>query len=176
MKTLEDWEGLLVWVANPAEAQTVEAFGASPVNLPFFDGYPALQKGTVDAGVGLNPTGVWNFQWYDAIRYITIASTFGTSGYIDINLDIWNDMPEDIQNILLEEAQRTENALREFMDQYAQDALAGLEDAGVEIYYLPEDERARWIAASQPVLDAFYEHIGAEDAGKIREAARKANE
>jgi len=176
VKTLEDWNGLLVWVANPAEAQTVEAFGASPVSLPFFDGYPALQKGTVDAGVGLNPTGVWNFKWHDAIQHITVANMFGTSGYFDINLDVWNAMPKDIQDILLEECQRTENELETFFSQYAKDALAGLEEAGVQIYYLPEAERAKWIEASKQVLDAFYEQIGAADAEKIKEAARKANQ
>lgn len=176
VKTLEDWKGLLVWVANPAEAQTIEAFGASPVSLPFFDGYPALQKGTVDAGVGLNPTGVWNFKWYDAVRYITIANTFGTSGYIDINLDTWNSMPKDIQDILLEECQRTENELSTFMSQYAKDSLVNLEKEGVQIYHLPEAERAKWIEASKPVIDGFYEQIGAADAEKIKEASRKANQ
>jgi len=162
-------------VANPAEAQTVEAFGASPVSLPFFDGYPALQKGTVDAGVGLNPTGVWNFKWYDAIRYITVANTFGTSGYYDINLDTWNSMSKDIQDILLDECQRVENELKTFFSQYAKDALAGLEEAGVQVYYLPDAERAKWIETSKPVLDEFYEQIGAADAEKIKEAARKAS-
>jgi len=175
VKTLDDWKGLLVWVANPAEAQTVEAFGASPVSLPFFDGYPALQKGTVDAGVGLNPTGVWNFKWYDAIRYITVANTFGTSGYYDINLDTWNSMSKDIQDILLDECQRVENELKTFFSQYAKDALAGLEEAGVQVYYLPDAERAKWIETSKPVLDEFYEQIGAADAEKIKEAARKAS-
>ena len=176
VKTLEDWKGLLVWVANQAEAQAVEAFGASPVSLPFFDGYPALQKGTVDAGVGLNPTGVWNFKWYDAIRYITVANMFGTSGYYDINLDTWNSMPKDIQDILLEECQRTEDELKTFFSQYTKDALAGLEEAGVQVYYLPDAERAKWIETSKPVLDEFYEQVGAADAEKIKEAARKANQ
>jgi C4-dicarboxylate-binding protein DctP len=175
VKTLADWKGLLVWVANPAEAQTVETFGASPVSLPFFDGYPALQKGTVDAGVGLNPTGVWNFKWYDAIRYITIANTFGTSGYFDINLDTWNSMPKDIQEILLDECQRAENELKTFFSQYAKDAISNLEKEGVQVYHLPEAERAKWIEASKPVLDKFYEQIGAADAQKIKDAASKAN-
>jgi TRAP-type C4-dicarboxylate transport system substrate-binding protein len=176
VKTLEDWKGLLIWVANPAEAQTAEAFGASPVSLPFFDGYPALQKGTVDAGVGLNPTGVWNFKWYDAIRYITIANTFGTSGYFDINLDTWNSMPKDVQNVLLDECQRAENELKTFFSQYAKDAISNLEKEGVQVYRLPEAERAKWIEASKPVLGKFYEQIGAADAQKIKDAASKANQ
>lgn len=175
VKTLEDWEGLLVWVANSAEADTVKALGGGPVSLPFFDGYPAIQKGVVDAGVGVNPTGVWNFQWYEAIRYITVANMFATSGYIYINLDVYNKLPKDIQKILLEECQRTETELNEYLTQYAKDALANLEKEGVQIYYLPEAERARWIEASRSVIENFFAQIGAEDAKKIQDAADEAN-
>lgn len=176
VETLEDWEGLLVWVANTAEADTVEALGASAVPLPFFDGYPAIEKGTVDAGVGVNPTGVWNFQWYEAIHHITVANMFATSGYVYINLDSFNALSDDFQDILLEECQRCENELQEYLTQYAEDALTELENVGVEVYYLPEAERARWIEASQSVIDDFFALIGEADAQKILDAAEEANQ
>lgn len=175
VKTLEDWKGLLVWVANSAEAGTVEAFDAAAVPLPFFEGYPSLEKGVVDAGVGVNPTGVWNFKWYEAIRYITVANMFGTSGYIYINLDSFNAMSEDFQEILLEECQRTENELNDYLADYAANSLVELEKAGVEVYYLPEAERARWSEASRSVIDNFFAQIGPADAQKIRDAAEEAN-
>src|SRR4030042_4107603 len=81
VKTMADWKGLLVWVANSVEAQTVEALNAATVSLPFFEGIPSMQKGVVDSAVGVNPSGIWNFKWYDTIKYITIANMFGTSGY-----------------------------------------------------------------------------------------------
>jgi len=175
VKTMSDWKGLLVWVANPIEANTVKALGASPVNLTFFDGYPALEKGTVDAGVGVNPTGVWNFKWYEAIRNITVSNMFGTSGYIYINLDVYNGMPKEIQNLLLQESKRCEDELTQFLTQYAKDSLTELEKAGVNVYYLPDSERAKWVEASRPVIEKFYAQIGPEDAKKIEEAAREAN-
>jgi TRAP-type C4-dicarboxylate transport system substrate-binding protein len=176
VETQEDWEGLLVWVANAAEADTVEALGASPVPLPFFDGYPAIEKGVVDAGVGVNPTGVWNFHWYEAIRYITVANMFATSGYIYINLDSVNALSDDFQEILLEECQRCENELNDYLADYAANSLVELENAGVEVYYLPAAERARWSEASSSVIDDFYAQIGEEDAQKIRDAAEEANQ
>lgn len=175
VETLEDWSGLLVWVANSAEAETVEALGASPVPLAFFDGYPAIERGVVDAGVGVNPTGVWNFGWYEAIHYITVANMFATSGYIYINLDSFNALSDDFQDILLEECQSCENELQEYLTQYAEDSLTELENAGVEVYYLSAAERARWIEASQSVLDDFFAQIGEEDAQKILDAAEEAN-
>ena len=175
VRTISDWKGLLIWVANPVEANTVQALGASPVNLTFFDGYPALEKGTVDAGVGVNPTGVWNFKWYEAIRNITVSNMFGTSGYVYINLDVFNKMPKDIQELLLSESSRCENELRQFMTQYAKDSLTELEKVGVNVYYLPDSERAKWIDLSRPVVEKFYSQIGPEDAKKIKDAAIKAN-
>jgi len=176
LETLEDWSGLLVWVSNTAEAGTIEALGASPVSLAFFDGYPAIEKGVVDAGVGLNPTGVWNFGWYEAIHHITVANMFPTSGYIYLNIDSFNALSDNFQDILLEECQRTEDELVDFMIDYAANSLVELANAGVEVYYLPAAERARWIEASQPALDDFYAQIGEEDAQKIRDAAEEANQ
>jgi hypothetical protein len=69
-------------------------------------------------------TGVWNFKWFDAIKYITVANTFGTSGYFDIKLS-FNSMPKDIQQILLKSA----NGLKlnsTFMNQFAKDSLTEL--------------------------------------------------
>jgi TRAP-type C4-dicarboxylate transport system substrate-binding protein len=175
VKTLEDWSGLLVWVANSAEADTAEALGASAVPLPFFEGYPALEKGVVDAGIGVNPTGIWNFRWDEAVHHITVANMFGTSGYIYLNLDAFNAMPDDIQDILLEECQQSENELQEYLTDYAANSLVELENVGVEVYYLPAAERARWSEASSSVIDDFYAQIGEADAQKIRDAAEEAN-
>lgn len=175
VRTMSDWKGLLVWVANPVEANSIQALSASPVNLSFFDGYPALEKGTVDAGVGVNPTGVWNFKWYEAIRNITVSNMFGTSGYVYINLDAFNNMPKEIQNLLLAESKRCENELRQYLTQYAKDSLIELEKVGVNVYYLPDSERAKWIDATRPVIDKFYSQIGPEDAKKIEDAAKQAN-
>jgi TRAP-type C4-dicarboxylate transport system substrate-binding protein len=176
IETLEDWEGSLVWVASPTESDTISALGASPVTIPLYDGYPSMEKGVVDSGVALAPLGLAIFGFGEILSHITVAHMFGTSIYYYINLDTFNSMPSDIQTILLEERQRTETEIRELMRQMDNDALANLENAGVEVYYLPETERARWIEASSSVIDDFFEQIGEADAQTIINAAEEANQ
>jgi TRAP-type C4-dicarboxylate transport system substrate-binding protein len=107
IKTLEDWEGLLIQASNPIEAQTVEALGASAVSIPFFDLVPAMEKGVVDGGVGAGPIAIYFLNWYDSFKHVTTESNmFGLYSLVNINLDVFNAMPKDVQEILIEEAWR----------------------------------------------------------------------
>ena len=133
VKTLEDWKGKLVWTGNPTAAATATALGASPVNLEFWDGYPALQKGTVDAGISIIPFGVLSFQWYDAIRNISICNITGSSSNIYISLDVFNKMPEDVQQIFLEEGKKLEEEMHALYTGYETSVLEDLEELGVNI-------------------------------------------
>jgi TRAP-type C4-dicarboxylate transport system substrate-binding protein len=176
IETLDDWEGSLVWVASPTESDTISALGASPVTIPLYDGYPSMETGVVDSGVALAPLGLAIFGFGEIINHVTVARMFATSIYWYINLDTFNSMPSDIQTILLEERQSTETEIRALMKQMDDDALANLESAGVEIYYLPETERANWIEVTSSVIDDFFAQIGEADAQKILDAAEEANQ
>jgi TRAP-type C4-dicarboxylate transport system substrate-binding protein len=176
VKTLEDWKGLLIWVATAAEGETVKTFGASPVSLPFFDGYPALEKGVVDAGVGANPSAIWDLKYYESIRYITIAHMFPTSAYFLMNVKSYKAMPSDVQKVLLEEAKKIQDELRILNKERQSKCLKDLgEVPGMQVYIVPAEERAKWKEKSRPVIEAYYQKIGPEAAKKIQEAAANAN-
>ena len=176
VQTLDDWKGKLIWTANPMAASTASALGGSPVSLEFWDGYPALQKGTVDAGISLLPLGVLIFQWYDAIQNITVANIFGSTSNIYINLDVFNSMPEDIQEIFLDEAKKLELEMQAIHAEYHVKVLEELQDLGVTVYVLPEDERARWIEATESVREEYFNQLDPADAQIIKDCAAQANE
>jgi TRAP-type C4-dicarboxylate transport system substrate-binding protein len=53
------------------------------------------------------------------------------------------------------------------------EAIENLRKKGMEIYYLPKDERLRWMKTCKPVLDVIVEKTG--DRGrKMLEVAEKA--
>ncbi len=176
VKTLDDWKGKLLWTANPMSAATATALEASPVTLEFWDGYPALQKGTVDAGISNIPFGVLSFKWYDAVHHISVANIFGSSSNIYINLDIFNSMPEEIQQIFLDEGQKLETEMQAIYTGYETSVLDDLEELGVEIYRVPADERALWIEATQSVRDDFYSQLDPADAQIIKDCVAEANQ
>ena len=84
-------------------------------------------------------------------------------------------MSGDAQKVLRKESQRCQDELWQYFLQYSKDSITDLEKVGVDIYYLPDSERAKWIEATRPVVEKFYSQIGPEDAKKIEDAAREAN-
>jgi C4-dicarboxylate-binding protein DctP len=176
VEVLDDWKGKLVWTANPLSANTISALGASPVSLEFWDGYPSLQKGTVDAAVNIIPLAVLLFQWYDSIHYITICNLFGSSSNIYINLDIFNEMPEDMQTILLDEAKKLEEEMQAIYAEHQVVVPEELKDFGVTVYQLPDDERARWIEATQSVREDYFSQLDPADVEIIMDCVAQANE
>jgi TRAP-type C4-dicarboxylate transport system substrate-binding protein len=177
IETLEDWEGLLIQTSNPMEAATVEALGASSVGMPFFDLVPSMEKGVVDGGVGAGPIAIYFLNWYDSFKCITTASNmFGLYSVVNINLDVFNAMPSEVQEILLDEGKRWEDEVTQgFLDGYLE-GVAACEENGIEVYYLPEAERDRWAEASRSVVDDYFVSLDPEDAEKIQDAFDEANQ
>jgi TRAP-type C4-dicarboxylate transport system substrate-binding protein len=173
LKTMEDWKGLLVGAINPESAALAESLGASPVVVMWTDAYGALEKGTVDACFN-------GLQWM-IVSQLSDVSSYVTRFYglppfygLTINLDIWNDMPKGMQDILIEEAWKMSEEIteRQLTDELEEkEILSGM---GMEVYDLPKAERERWKAAVAPYVDKKLDDMG-EFGDKIREIAEKAN-
>lgn len=173
--TLEDWEGKVVWVAGPVEAEAITTLGASPMTLDWAEGYPAIEKGVVDGGTyGIGAA--WMLAWEACTDY-TDAGMFMSSGSLVMNLDTFNDMPGDIKDLLLEEFQAHQDKMNEFYaDQGPAEAKAGLTAAGAEVYDLPASERARWIDATKDIRDSYFAKLDPDDAELIQELLEEAHE
>ena len=101
---------------------------------------------------------------------------FPTSVYFLMNLNSYKSLPNDVQKVLLEEAEKIQGELRGFNKERQSACLEDLGKVpGMQIYIVPADERAKWKEKSRSVIEAYYEKIGPEAAKKIQEAADKAN-
>jgi TRAP-type C4-dicarboxylate transport system substrate-binding protein len=159
VRTLEDWDGLLVQSVSPLISDIIEIFGGSPVFIPAVEGYQALEKGVVDAYV--STTTLWlNWKVYEVSSHMTIAYILGSSVMASVNLDVYNSLPEDIQDILMEEGlemgQEVGNGLLK-LEEEAPDQLA---DLGMEIYVLDKAERDRWHDLLRPYNEKIIAGMG----------------
>ena len=146
--TLEDVKGLRIRTPGGMQTRYIESLGAEPVFMPLGDVYLAMETGTVDGLVTCPPL-VLDFKLYEVADYGTIT-TFGcvTEGVI-MNEDSWERTPDDLKPIIEEVCSnpfRTTGGLTE--DVY-KTMMKEIEDAGVELYYLPDDEAQRWYAGFQ---------------------------
>lgn len=92
---------------TPTYFGVIEALGAEPVVLPGSEIYSALQTGIVD-GAGWPAAGMISMKHYEVANY-RLRPTFGAATQpVFINLDLWNGLSAEVQDILLEAGELTE--------------------------------------------------------------------
>jgi len=154
VKTLEDWDGLLVQAISPSTAALIEAMGAAPVTgMPYTESYSLLEKGTVEAVITA-PAAMRIFGLTDVAKNMSLSYAICALHGFSINLDSWDKLPKSIQNIMLEEAQKSSDGIDEWLNGEWENDFGLLADAGVDIYNVPQSEIDRWKAACQPLIDS----------------------
>lgn len=172
--TLEDLKGLIVGCDNPPSAAMMQALGGSGIIVDFTEDYSNLQKGVIDAKTSA-PQYILIAKLYEVAKYYTVFHGLGSLYSINLNLDVYNQMPQRVKDILNEEmralaAKISQNYVNLFYELEPQ-----LTEKGLQYYYLPEAERERWKAVAYPgTLEelAKFGDIGA----KIKQIADEANE
>ncbi|MBF9033442.1 C4-dicarboxylate ABC transporter substrate-binding protein [Rhodobacterales bacterium HKCCE2091] len=165
IRTPEDLQGLSIRVSGSAAAATVEALGATPVQMPAGDIYNSLQTGLID-GVITGASAVADFRLDEVANSYTIGAPLGRiSFYLVMNADRYNGLPEAERAALDGIAGRPlSQSAEEGWNARAEETLQALEAAGDNtVYYLSEDEAAAFGALTLPVTDRIVEELGAAE-------------
>lgn len=107
-----DFRGKIIRSHSGALSDWLIGMGAQDVFLSFAEVYPDLERGRLDCGVTGADAG-FGQRWYEVTDYLTgpLLSFHFTSNVI--NAETWSSIPSDVQQIILEEAARSElEALR----------------------------------------------------------------
>jgi TRAP-type transport system periplasmic protein len=179
IKRPEDMEGLsLRVVGSPIFIDIYRQLGADPVDMNWGDAVTAFQQGIVDGqenpvGV-LVPVQIWQYHKYSTFwNYLVDPLIFYW------NRKEWKTFPAEIKAAIKEaaaEAGRFEIALcRSGLDgeksinilknefNYSKeipDPVKFMEDKGMTVTFLSEDDVAAFEKATKPVLDKWVKHIG----------------
>ena len=174
IKTLDDLKGLLVASVSPGTSNMLKELGASPVTIVYTDIYESLQKHVVDAATQSAHGGVV-FSFPEVCKYYTAMYSMPAPAGYTINLDVWKKMPPHIQQILIEETDKAADWMNNVgITELPDMDLKTFEEKGVNVYYLPEDERARWVDKIKPYMDAQLERFG-ELGAQVRKIADEVN-
>ena len=125
-------------------------------------------------GVITAPAAMRIFALTDVAKYMTAAYMVPAIHGFSINLDKWNELPKKIQDALEEEAQKQSDVIDEWLVGEWEKDFQAIADAGVEIYYVPEAELAKWRQACQPVIDDLMAQYG-DFGDKVMAIADEAN-
>ena len=158
-----DFQNLKTRSYSSALSDWLNYMGADARFIEYAEVYTSLERGIMDAAVtGANP-GFWQ-RWYEVADYMSGPLYNFNSATSAINKKVWENIPADLQQILIEEGAKHElEALRLAAIQniiaLQRNIDAGLEFAG----FGPEMRQASFEAARDSVVPNWLRRIGYPD-------------
>jgi TRAP-type C4-dicarboxylate transport system substrate-binding protein len=154
VRNLEDLKGLELR-ASGGVAQALKALGATPVGMPQSETPEALQKGVVQGAASSLET-LMDFKYAEICKYVTIFNGPVYPFAVVMNMDKWNSLPKDVQNVMegmgVEQAFWTGN----YMDKHVNKSIEwSKKNHNIEITTLTKKELANWNRLLRPLKDKW---------------------
>lgn len=168
IKTLADFRGVPIRT-TPAYLDFVTALGSSPVNMAPGEVYAGLERGVVE-GYGWVSYGIGDFGWDELTKYVIDPGFYQVDPVGMINLDAWNALSADVQDILDQAAVETEAEMGPYFTKIAEEDRAKITAQGIEVVNLSDAEATEYVdLAYKSVWDKVLQE--APDAGaRVKEA------
>ena len=129
-----------------------------PVNVP--EVYTALERGTVD-GLGWPSIGVMDLSWDKFLKHRIDPGFFQTDLSILVNLDAWQALPEEAQQILQQVAIDYERESYEQAQETRSAEDAEMRERGMQVVELAPDAAEAYLAAA---YDEAWSRLESRDA------------
>lgn len=134
---------------SPFYDPMISGLGGAPVRVAGGEVYSALEKGVVD-GACWTALGAIDYKWYEVVKYM-VRPFFGeVVSPILVNLNSWNRLPKDLQDLLTRIAIESEELYRPSMISSVKSEDKELQKRGMELLVLPPKEAEKF-------LNTFYE-------------------
>ena len=160
--SMADFKGIKCRVGESTlMIDTHKALGDNPVPMAFSEIYTALQQGTID-GVDTSVIYVLDGNFQEVAKYCTLTNHTALQMVTFINQDFFNNLPEDLQQIVLDAAAKTTAEQRKIAVEVDEVAMQTMTDAGMQIDEPSAEFTAEMIKATAPVVEGYRSKISAE--------------
>jgi len=159
VKTLEDIKGLKLRGTGRI-GDIVKALGGVPVPVSTPDMYESMKKGVIE-GALLNMEPLKGFNTGEIVKYVTASWKIGSAYcfYVLMNKAKWNSLPADVKKVI-------EDHTKEFIERWTVEwnniDIEGKQfflSKGGKIITLADAENAKWVKATQPVIDDYKKNL-----------------
>ena len=169
LRTVDDFAGLKTRSHSTVLADLLNGMGADAQFMAFSEVYTGLERGILDAAVSCGPCGA-GLRWFEVTDYLVGPIVALGVTYISMNEDRWNEIPADLQAIIIEEADAHSARNRalvttEWTKSGVDDNVAG----GMEyIEFTPEIKTALRKASIEQVIPNWVDRVGGVDTDAVR--------
>ncbi|HUT71082.1 MAG TPA: TRAP transporter substrate-binding protein DctP [Desulfatiglandales bacterium] len=143
--------------APAAYGKMVRYLGASPVVTAFSEVYTSLATGVVDGAAGNPFVDLRDGKWYEVAKYLYPLTITGTQvAPIIVNMDRWNELPDDLKAILKIACYKTGGIMRVKTLLWGKEAYDEMGKAGVKWSPQPsQTDVKRWNEAARSVWPEY---------------------
>ena len=152
LDTIEAWEKKKIRTPTAAMSSWLEGMEADAQFMAFTEVYTALERGILDAAMTGGDAG-FGQRWYEVADYINGPVISWDNSATVMNKDEWAKLPEDLQNIILEEA--AINELEELRTASIQHEQGLLKNTNAGLIYKPFSPELQDFAFEQAVLGSL---------------------
>lgn len=159
VRSLEDMEGLKLRAPTRLITQLLEQLGAAPIGMPIPAVPEALSKGVIDGAVttwevapSLRLSELVDTQTVFSGDHAFYVATF----VLAMNKQKFESLPEDLKQIIDENSGLEFSAMAgRVMQEWDGPGREAAVEQGNEIIELDQEEVARWVEASKPVIESW---------------------
>ncbi|TFH87522.1 TRAP transporter substrate-binding protein [Billgrantia azerbaijanica] len=170
INSLEDMQGLKLRLPGLA-GEAMNRIGVTTVNMPGSEIFTSLQTGVLDAADWVGPYNDLAFGLHQVADYYYTSAWNEPSAILEgtVNLDAWNELPDDLKAVVTEAARASNLAMvSEFAFRNAQALETLVAEHGVQLKRFPEDVMAALFEASRAVIQ---EQVDADaDSAKVHDS------
>jgi len=160
IEKLEDLKGCKIRSPGGQMSEACKAMGAVPVAMPSPEAYTAMERGTLDCLTMPESSNI-AFSLEEVTAYICRPDYATTGVPIIVNLDVWNSLPKEIQDIMHQAGEEAYFNCSEQIIKADKEMVAPIvEKRGIKVVDLDPKERERMRKACASVWDKWLEDNG----------------
>lgn len=162
IRSLSDLAGMRVRSIDSAlQADVYAALGAQPVVLAWGDIYTSLQQGVIDAVSSTTVPNMYTTNFYEVAPYIVLSNHGYSPAPLLCNLNMWNSLPANVQELVIECANEARDYHYEVCDEQMAEFRSNMEANGATFIDIDTNE---WVEAVQSVYDKYVGSDGIDPA------------
>ena len=160
LKVPADFVGLKMRAPGTMDSMNLTALGATAMTTASDETYSAIQQGVID-GMSTPSSVFVPRKFYEVQHYVTDGENLSMQiGYIIMNTEWFNSLPEDIQIPVTEAINDTLAQMRIDIENSTEEVFKTVEEEGCEVHRLSDEERALWEEATSVVYDEIAADLG----------------
>lgn len=131
IKTLADLKGLKTRTYDKNGAQSMEAVGATPLNMTFSEVSPALKAGVIDSVITSSPTAV-DAKFWEVLKYYEPLNITIATDMVTVNQKAFEKLPRAHQEALVKAGKEMEKSMWAEVKKWDKDMIATCNKNGIK--------------------------------------------